>query len=44
MPKKLDWMTAEEYDYINFFWGCVCDYKAVWDDDYEGWCKIILKK
>lgn len=40
---KLDWMTEEQYDEIKWYWGCVCDYKNVWGNDYEGWCKRVLK-
>lgn len=44
MLRKLDWMTNEEYDAIALHWGLVCDYENVWGDDYEGWCKRVLKK
>jgi len=43
---KLDWMTEEEYEEINWYYGCVCDYDMTWKDmqDYEEWCKRVLKK
>jgi hypothetical protein len=46
MIKKLDWMTEEHYEQIYFYWGCVCDYDMHWDNeqDYEEWCKRVLKK
>lgn len=46
IPKKLDWMTEEQWQNIEFYWGCVCGYDTRWDDlkDYEGWCKRVLAK
>lgn len=45
MPVRLQWMTEKDFDYIWWFWGCVCDYQdGVWKDDYEGWCKRVLEK
>ena len=43
---KLDWMTEEEYEEIAWYYGCVCDYDMTWSDmqDYEEWCKRVLKK
>jgi hypothetical protein len=42
---KLDWMTNEQYEQIQFYWGCVCDYDMYWESEqhYEDWCKRILK-
>ena len=44
IPKRLDWMTKEDWENIYFHWGCVCDYDMRWDDekDYEEWCKRVL--
>lgn len=44
MIRKLDWMTEEQFKELGIFWGLVCDYEKVWqDDDYENWCKRVLK-
>ena len=46
IPKKLKWMTEEQWQSIEFYWGCVCDYDMNWKDeqDYEEWCKRVLAK
>ena len=46
IPKKLEWMTEEQWQSIEFYWGCVCNYDMHWDDlkDYEEWCKRVLAK
>lgn len=44
MITRLSWMTEKEYNYIYWFWGCVCDYEDVWGDDYDGWCRRVLEK
>lgn len=42
--RKLDWMSKEDYEYIEWYWGCVCDYNMHWanEKDYEDWCKRVL--
>ena len=42
--KRLDWMTDKEYDFVYWYFGCVCDYEMKWEDekDYEEWCKRVL--
>lgn len=44
--KRLEWMSDEEWNEIEWHYGCVCDYDMQWDNinDYEAWCKRILKK
>jgi hypothetical protein len=44
IPKRLEWMSNEDWEEIYFYWGCVCDYDMHWEDeqDYEAWCKRVL--
>lgn len=44
--KRLEWFSDEERNEIEWHYGCVCNYDMQWNNlnDYEAWCKRILKK
>ena len=45
IPERLNWMSNEQWEEIHWYWSCVCDYDMHWKDEqeYEGWCKRVLK-
>jgi hypothetical protein len=44
--ERLEWMSDNEWNEIKWYYGCVCNYDMKWDNlnDYDAWCKRILKK
>jgi hypothetical protein len=44
-PYRLEWMSDDDWAEVEWYYGCVCDYDMEWANkqDYEAWCKRVLK-
>ena len=42
---RLGWMTDEQWNEVQWYYGCVCDYNMYWENeqDYDAWCKRVAR-